>query len=64
MGLKDRFENPDTTTLKNGSLGVVGKPSAALKDPAISGINTTFKAGEYDVALPDEIRKKAQDLTD
>ena len=64
MGLKDRFENHDTTTIKNGSLGVVGKPKAALKDPAISGINNTFKAGEYDVSLPDEIRKQAQDLTD
>tara|TARA_Y100000114_G_C11680284_1_gene288263 strand:- start:174 stop:368 length:195 start_codon:yes stop_codon:yes gene_type:complete len=64
MGLKDRFENPDTTTIHNGNLGVVGKPKAALKDPAISGINNTFKAGEYDVSLPDEIRKQAQDLTD
>ena len=64
MGLKDRFENPDTTTIKNGSLGVVGKPTGALKAPATLGINSTFSAGEYDVSLPDEIRRKAQDLTD
>ena len=64
MGLREKFENPDTTTIHNGKLGVVGKPKAALKDPAISGINNTFKAGEYDVSLPDDIRKQAQDLTD
>ena len=64
MGLKDRFENPATTTIRNGNLGVNGKPTEALSDPTVKGVNDTFKGGEYDVSLPDAIRKKAQDLTD
>lgn len=64
MGLKDKFENPATTTIRNGNLGVNGKPTEALSDPSVSGINNTFKGGEYDVSLPDVIKRKAQDLTD
>lgn len=64
MGLKDRFENPATTTIQNGSLGVNGKPTEALSDPRTKGINNTFKGGEYDVSLPDDVIRKAQDTTD
>ena len=63
MGLREKFENPATTTIKNGSLGVTGKPTEALKDGTVFGINNTFKGGEYDVSLPDAIKDKAQDTT-
>lgn len=64
MGLKEKFENPATTTIHNGSLGVNGRPNAALSDPLTKKVNNTFVKGEYDTALPDGVdAKRALDTT-